>query len=77
MTGYAVAHGELRASEEEGTVLTPAIFQEMGRIRARSLRDDARGGGAGRGQGRRRGVVRNAVGTRLVSVGLRMMRGVA
>ena len=28
-------------------MLTPAIFQEMGRIRARSLRDDARGG-AGR-----------------------------
>jgi len=76
MTGYAVAHGELRASEEEGTVLTPAIFQEMGRIRARSLRDDARGG-AGRGQARRRGVVRRAVGTRLVSVGLRMLRGVA
>jgi hypothetical protein len=59
-----------------GTVLTPAIFQEMGRIRARSLRDDARGG-AGRGQARRRGVVRHAVGTRLVSVGLRMLRGVA
>ena len=77
MTGYAVAHDQLRASEEEGTVLTPAIFQEMGRIRARSLRDDARSG-AGRGRaGRRGGVVRHAVGTRLVSVGLRMLRGVA
>lgn len=57
-------------------MLTPAIFHEMGRIRARSLRDDARGG-AGRGRARRRGAVRHAVGTRLVSVGLRMLRGVA
>ena len=57
-------------------MLTPAIFHEMGRIRARSLRDDARGG-AGRRRARRRGAVRHAVGTRLVSVGLRMLRGVA
>jgi len=57
-------------------VLIPANYHEMGRIRARSLRDDARGS-AGRGRARRRGVVRHAVGTRLVSVGLRMLRGVA
>jgi hypothetical protein len=60
-------------------MLTPAIFHEMGRIRARSLRDDARGdpAGAGRRRPRRRRAVRQAVGTRLVSVGLRMLRGVA
>jgi len=57
-------------------MLTPAIFHEMGRIRARSLRDDARGG-AGRRRARRGGAFRHAVGTRLVSVGLRMLRGVA
>jgi len=59
-------------------MLTPAIFHEMGRIRAGSLRDDARGdsGGVRRGRARRR-AVRHAVGTRLVSVGLRMLRGVA
>jgi len=60
-------------------MLTPAVFHEMGRIRARSLRDDARGdsGGVRRGRARRRGAVRHAVGTRLVNVGLRMLRGVA
>jgi hypothetical protein len=60
-------------------MLTPAIVHEMGRIRAGSLRDDARAGsgGPGRGRARRRGAVRQAVGTRLVSVGLRMLRGVA
>ena len=60
-------------------MLTPAIFHEMGRIRARSLRDDARASSAGarRGRPRRRAAVRQAVGTRLVSVGLRMLRGVA
>ena len=58
-------------------MLTPAIFHEMGRIRAGSLRDDARGDSGGVRRGRRRGAVRHAVGTRLVNVGLRMLRGVA
>lgn len=61
------------------TVLTPAIFNEMGRIRAGSLRDDARAdfGDPRQGRARRRRALRHAVGTRLVSVGLRMLRGVA
>ena len=60
-------------------MLTPGVFHEMGRIRARSLRDDAREDSAGvrRGRPRWRGAVRHAVGTRLVNVGLRMLRGVA
>ncbi len=60
-------------------MLTPAIFHEMGRIRAGSLRDDARAGSGGprRGRARRRGAARQAVGTLLVSLGLRMLRGVA
>ena len=58
-------------------MLTPSIFGEMGRIRAGSLRDDAGGGLAGRPGRRRRGAIRRAVGARLVTVGFRMMRGVA
>lgn len=58
-------------------MLTPSMFGEMGRIRASSLRDDARGGRRGRPIQRRRDAVRAAVGARLVSVGFRLLRGVA
>jgi hypothetical protein len=58
-------------------MLTPSIFGELGRIRASSLRDDARGGRRGRTMQRRRDAVRAAVGARLVSAGFRLLRGVA
>jgi hypothetical protein len=58
-------------------MLTPSNFGEMGRIRAASLRDDARGGGLERRMGRRRDAIRAAVGARLVSAGFRLLRGVA
>ena len=58
-------------------MLTPSIFGEMGRIRAASLRDDARGGRRERPTRRRRDAIRVAVGARLVSAGSRMLRGVA
>jgi hypothetical protein len=58
-------------------MLTPSIFGEMGRIRAASLRDDARGGHRERRKGRRRDAIRVAVGARLVSAGFRLLRGVA
>ncbi len=57
-------------------MLTPSMFEEMGRIRAASLRDDARGGRRERRM-RRRDAIRAAVGTRLVSAGFRLLRGVA
>ena len=57
-------------------MLTPSIFGEMGRIRAASLRDDARGGRRERRMRRRRDAIRAAVGARLVSAGFRL-RGVA
>ena len=58
-------------------MLTPSIFDEMGRIRAASLRDDARGGRRERPMRRRRDAIRAAVGARLVSAGFRLLRGVA
>jgi hypothetical protein len=58
-------------------MLTPSIFGEMGRMRAVSLRDDARGGRRERTKRRRRDAVRAAVGARLVSAGFRLLRGVA
>jgi hypothetical protein len=57
-------------------MLTPSMFAEMGRIRAASLRDDARGGRRERAV-RRRDAIRAAVGARLVSAGFRLLRGVA
>ena len=57
-------------------MLTPSMFEEMGRIRAASLREDARGGRRERRM-RRRNAIRSAVGTRLVSAGFRLLRGVA
>ena len=56
-------------------MLTPSIFGEMGRIRAASLREDARGGRHERRMRRRRGAIRAAVGARLVSAGFRLLRG--
>jgi hypothetical protein len=58
-------------------MLTPSMFGEMGRIRATSLRDDARGGRRERPMRRRRDAIRAAVGARLVSAGFRLLRGVA
>ncbi len=58
-------------------MLTPSMFCEMGRIRAASLRDDARGGRRERPVRRRRDAIRAAVGARLVSAGFRLLRGVA
>ena len=57
-------------------MLTPSMFEEMGRIRAASLREGARGGRRERRM-RRRDAIRAAVGTRLVSAGFRLLRGVA
>jgi hypothetical protein len=57
-------------------MLTPSVFSEMGPIRAESLRGDARGARPRRGR-LRRGGIRRAVGTRLVSAGLRLLREVA
>ena len=57
-------------------MLTPSMFAEMGRIRAASLRDDARGDRRER-PARRRDAIRAAVGARLVSAGFRLLRGVA
>ena len=58
-------------------MLIPSTFGEMGRIRAASLRDDARGGRRGRAMRRRRDSIRAAIGARLVSVGFRLLRGAA
>ncbi len=58
-------------------MLTPSMFGEMGRIRAASLRDDARAGRRKRPVRRRRDAIRAAVGARLVSAGFRLLRGVA
>jgi hypothetical protein len=60
-------------------MLTPAmaIFFEAGRMRAGSLRDEARTNPVPARRRRKRRALRQAVGTRLVSVGLRMLRGVA
>ena len=58
-------------------MLIPSTFGEMGRIRAASLRDDARGGRRGWPLRRRRDSIRAAVGARLVSAGFRLLRGVA
>jgi hypothetical protein len=58
-------------------MLTPSMYREMGRIRAASLRDDARGGRRGRAMRRRRDSIRAALGARLVSAGSRLLRGVA
>ena len=58
-------------------MLTPSVFGEMGRIRADSLREDAGGRGGERRPRPRRRAIRRAVGVRLVSAGIRMMREVA
>jgi hypothetical protein len=58
-------------------MLTPSTFGEMAGIRAASLRADARGGRRERPRRRRRDAIRAAVGARLVSVGFRLLRGVA
>jgi hypothetical protein len=58
-------------------MLTPSMFEEMGRIRASSLRDDARGARRERPMRRRRDAIRAAVGARLVSAGSRLLQGVA
>ena len=58
-------------------MLTPSMYREMGRIRAASLRDDARGGRRGRAMRRRLGSIGAALGARLVSAGSRLLRGVA
>jgi len=57
-------------------MLTPSVFDEMGRIRAASLRADARDGRRERPRRRRRDAIRAAVGARLVSAGFRLLRGV-
>jgi hypothetical protein len=59
-----------------GQMLTSAMFGELGRIRAEALREEARRGSV---RGRRsyrskRGAVRVARGTGLVSAGLWVMR---
>jgi hypothetical protein len=47
------------ANREGGArMLTPSMFGEMGRIRAASLRDDARGGRRERAMRRRRDAIR-------------------
>ena len=58
-------------------MLTPSTFGEMARIRAASLRAEARGGRRERPRRRRREPVRAAVGARLVSAGFRLLRRVA
>lgn len=58
-------------------MLTPSIYGEMGRIRAASLRDDARGARRERATRRHRHSIRVAVGARLVSAGFRLLRGAA
>ena len=58
-------------------MLTPSVYGEMGRIRAASLRDDARGGRRGQAMRRRRDSIRAALGARLVSAGFRLLRGAA
>ena len=60
-------------------MLIPANFGEMGPMRAEALRHEARSGSSPivPRRSRRRGAVRQAVGARLVSVGFRLMRGVA
>jgi hypothetical protein len=58
-------------------MLTPSMYGEMGRIRAASLRDDARCGRRGRAMRRRRDSIRAALGGRLVSAGFRLLRGAA
>jgi hypothetical protein len=58
-------------------MLTPSTFGEMARIRAASLRAEARGGRRERPRRRRRDPIRAAVGARLVSVGFRLLRRVA
>jgi hypothetical protein len=58
-------------------MLTPSMYREMGRIRAASLRDDARGGRRGRAMRRRRDSIRAALGAGLVRAGSRLLRGVA
>ena len=58
-------------------MLTPSMYGEMGRIRAASLRDDARGGRRGRAMRRRRDSIRAALGGRLVSAGFRLLLGAA
>ena len=57
-------------------MLTPSMFGEMARIRAASLRAEARVGRRERPR-RRRAAIRAAVGARLVSAGFRLLRGVA
>ncbi|HKI29129.1 MAG TPA: hypothetical protein VKB32_06880 [Actinomycetota bacterium] len=57
-------------------MLTPSVFDEMGRIRAASLRADARGDRRERPRRRRRDAIRAAVGARIVSAGFRLLRGV-
>ena len=58
-------------------MLTPSTFGEMARIRAASLRAEARGGPRERPRRRRRDAIRAAVGARLVSAGFRLLRGFA
>jgi hypothetical protein len=57
-------------------MLTPSMYREMGRIRAASLRDDARGGRRERAMRRRWDPIRAALGARLVRAGSRLLRGV-
>jgi hypothetical protein len=55
-------------------VLSPLIGSEMNRMRAEALRRDGRQGSRpGRGPRRRLGRIRLAVGTRLLSAGLRLI----
>lgn len=54
----------------------PPVFEELGKIRALDLRQDG-GQGPRRPRPKKRRRVRRVVGSRLVSVGTRMMRGVA
>jgi hypothetical protein len=58
-------------------MLTPSMYREMGRIRAASLHDDARGGRRERAIRRRRDPIRAALGARIVSAGSRLLRGMA
>ena len=57
-------------------MLTPSVFDEMGRIRAASLRADTRDGRRERPRRRRRDAIRAGVGARLVNAGFRLLRGV-
>jgi hypothetical protein len=63
------------SDEEVSRMIPPSISQELAAMRAESLRREARSRPARtRPRARRTGLLRKAIGTRLVSGGLPMMR---